>query len=111
MVETAKVKRAITPKSIFATVEEAKANRPANKPKWQIFQVVRPDGSRVFLWNDGYAGSVFIVARKDGYSATPLDKAPSPEKIKGMLASLSEDERIALLAEFSQSKPVGKKGK
>ncbi len=112
----------------FSTGEEARKNKPADKPGWKLAWFVVKDKvtgvvlATVYGWTGGKAVLGYQVAKaegvlEDGY----VDEGPQPidprevfaqastEDKKAMFASLSPEEREALLRDFlpsaSKTKP------
>lgn len=87
-------------KGAFATPEEAQAVKPAGD-KLRLYRVAGPGGTVAYTWAESTGSAVIHVARSHGYQAGVLDKAPSKDKVAGLLAQLSADDRAALLAQYN----------
>jgi hypothetical protein len=87
---------------IYNTAEEARtAGKPEGRAKWKLWQVDRKDAATRFTWADCSATAFRLVAQADGYSARCLDGKPAnPALVSGLLASLTEADRNALLAQY-----------
>jgi hypothetical protein len=94
----------------FGSVKEAEEHKPASD-KVRLYTVTRPDGTTCYLWGHGNSDSCLAyVARVDGYKASRAGGA-SKEKLAGMLAAMSDEERAELLSQYAPT-PKGKsKGK
>src|SRR5262249_39092145 len=89
-------------RTVFGTVEEARAAKPEKHPKWKVWRVVGPNGGARFVWSDGIGHALRQVAQADRYAATCLDRKPvNKQAVAGMLAALSPEERAALLAQYA----------
>jgi hypothetical protein len=98
--------------AVFTTAEQARAAQPKDHPKWKIWKIVSPQGTERYVWGDGSNHVLRQVALVDGYQAANLDAKPAnPALLSGMLASLSEGERMALLAPYLPAAPAAGKGK
>jgi hypothetical protein len=92
-------------RAIFATVDEARAGKPAKRAKWKLWAVAGPTGGERYLWADGVSHALKQVAGADGYSARCLDRKPmNPAAVSGILASLSPEERANVLAPYLTTK-------
>jgi hypothetical protein len=89
----------------FGTVEEARAAKPEKHPKWKVWRIGAPTGGERFVWADGIGHALRQAALADGYGATCLDRKPvSRELVGGLLASLSPEDRAALLSQYAGKK-------
>lgn len=103
----------------FATLAEANAAKPAPadvKGKRFIYAVTGPDGQTLYTWADGLGSALIYVARGLGHAAARHDKAPTREKVAGLIGQLSPEDQAILIAHFAAQvppapdKPTGKKG-
>jgi hypothetical protein len=102
----------------FNTLEEANAAKPAGD-KRLLYVVTGPDGKALYTWADGGGSALIYVARGLGYQATRHDKAPTREKVAGLLGQLSPEDRALLIRQYvpapeqpagpAPEKPTGKK--
>jgi hypothetical protein len=96
---------------VYATLDEAKAAKPADKPKWHLFAVTDPAGKTSYCWS-GSADTVLArVVREAGWQVHRANGA-SKEKAAEMLARLSPEDRAALIAQYAPAEAPkhGKKG-
>jgi hypothetical protein len=108
-------------KKVYATADEAKANKPnGEREKWTLHRVTDPTGKTYFTWSFGREAALLQVVSRLGWTATEDAKAASPEKTAAMLASLTPEQRAALLAQYTPAtpapdktleKPTGRKAK
>jgi hypothetical protein len=98
----------ITPeeKRAYATAEEATKNRPARRASWKLYPVTDPKGVTRFVWAGYRDTAVKWVAEADGYSVGDPGETATKEKVAGLLASLSAEDRAALLAQFGGKRPA-----
>jgi hypothetical protein len=90
--------------NVFGNPEEARQAKPEAKPKWQLWQVTKAGQTR-YCWCSGRDHAFRLVAQADGYLAKNCDAKPvNPVMLTGMLASLSDDQRNAILAQFQPAK-------
>src|SRR5947209_5254489 len=102
-------------KGAFPTVEAAQQSKPSNK--WRLYRVTAPDGTACFTWAGGTGSAIINVAKAHGYKAGSLERTPSKDRVAGMLAQLSPEDRAVLVAQFAAdnstpppAKAPGKKG-
>jgi hypothetical protein len=100
-----KDQEANTAKTIFATAEEARVAKPAGREKWKLWAVSAKGGAARYLWAGGRDHAFRAAAAADGYTGRCIESKPvNPTAVSGMLASLSEDDRNAILAQFGAKK-------
>jgi hypothetical protein len=89
--------------TVFDTAEEARANRPEEKhPKWRLWAVQGPDGATRYAWAPGADAAFKFVCGAAGWKAQCLDRKPAnPAMVAGLLASLTPEDRAALLAQYA----------
>jgi hypothetical protein len=92
----------------FNTLEEANAAKPAGD-KRRLYAVTGPDGKALYTWANGSGSALIYAARHLGYQATRQDKAPTREKVAGMLAQLSDEDRALLIRQLvpAPEQPAG----
>jgi hypothetical protein len=92
-----------TPPKLYATKDEAEAAKPADAPKsLKPFEVTKGGAAVGWVLARGYDHGLATVARIDGY-AVSTGKAAAPvtkDAVAGFLASMSDDERAALIAQY-----------
>jgi hypothetical protein len=92
---------------VFGTVEEARAAKPADRPKWRLWRVVSPAGQERYLWADGIGHALKQIAQADGYQAVNLDSKPmNPAAVAGILAAMSPEDRAILIAQYVPAGPA-----
>jgi hypothetical protein len=93
----------------WATVEEANANKPEGV-KASLFRVAAPDGSVAFWWVRHADMGLALAAKKAGWSASEVGKAPTKEKVGNLLAQLTPEDRAILIAQYvpTTEKATGK---
>jgi hypothetical protein len=92
-------------KGPYASIEEARANKPTEGKERKLYSVTCPDGRIVYTWSDGTGSALIHVARGLGYTVALHEKA-SPQKIAGMISQLSAEDRAALLVQFDGKAPA-----
>jgi hypothetical protein len=100
---------------IFATLEEAKAGKPADKPNWKLFVVTDPAGKVAYAWSGSPDTAMVRVARSTGWKVSRADGA-NKEKVAGLLTKLSPEDRAALISQYAPApaateKPAGRKSR
>jgi hypothetical protein len=100
---------------IFATLEEAKVGKPAEKPNWKLFAVTDPAGKVAYAWSGSPDTAMVRVARSVGWKVSRADGA-NKEKVADLLAKLSPEDRAALISQYSPAptateKPAGRKSR
>lgn len=108
-VENEKEKRDELPLKLYATREEAMAAVPANPPKnTRPFLITKGEATLGWILAIGYDPAISRAAQIDGYKASSGKRsAPiTKETIGTYLANLSEDERMALLAQYMPTTPA-----
>src|SRR5262245_40028079 len=105
---TEKAKKPPRDRRVFASLEEAQNSGHSNMGDkgWAVFVVMTPAGKQFFTVAPSHAEAIVNAARHDGYGASTAGKVPTKDKVAGMLAQLSPEDRAALLTQFA-----GKKGK
>jgi hypothetical protein len=83
----------------FPTEAEAREHKPAND-KQRLFRVTAPDGRVAFAWANTGDSALTRVARAHGYTAGSVGKAPTREKVAGLLGQLSPEDQALLIAQF-----------
>jgi hypothetical protein len=86
-------------KGPFKTLEEARAAKPAGGSR-KLYAVQTPSGEIGWTWADGVGSALIHFCRGLGYTVTLHEKAATKEKVAGMLAQLSHEDRAALLAQL-----------
>src|SRR4051812_20461556 len=83
---------------LYATRDEAEANKPADATKnHKVFEVSKAGAAVGFLWARGYDNALALTARIDGYSASLGSGAPvTKEAVAAKLTSFSDDDLAAL---------------
>jgi hypothetical protein len=94
--------------SIHATAEAARASKPASQPRWKLWKVSgKQDGQTWFCYARSRDAAMTAVALSIGLTAVSMDrKAATPEAVDGLLASLSDGDRQALLAKYGVGTPA-----
>jgi hypothetical protein len=100
----------------FSTPEEAQAFKPESE-HFKLYQVTDPQGTVRYTWANGNNSALANVVLAAGWSFSVLGTV-SKDKVAGMLAQLTPEERAALLAQYQEAVPApapekahGKKGK
>jgi hypothetical protein len=86
-------------RATFPTLEAAQQGKPVTG-KSRLYQVSGPNGSLFYTWADGAFSALVNAAKAQGFETTPLDKAPTKEKVAGLLGQLSAEDRALLIAQF-----------
>jgi hypothetical protein len=94
----------------FATQEEAQAGKPGND-KSRLFRVTRPDGKECWCWAIDSGRAVLVAAKAAGFKATEVGKPVDKDKLAEGLASMSEADRQALIAQYMPAPAPTGKGK
>jgi hypothetical protein len=105
---TEKAKRVFVPKSkgCFPTREEALATKPTN-PRQKLYRVSGPNCLWFTYGVDIYDALQNVARGPLGLVATLEDKAPTPEAAAGILASLTPEQRAAVLQQFAPTPTTG----
>jgi hypothetical protein len=80
-------------KSMFDSVEAAKASPPDNK-NYRLYVVRCPGGATFYTWETSHYGAVYNSATAHGYAATRLDKPAADPR--AVLAGLSDEQLAAM---------------
>jgi len=103
----------------FTSLDDARKLTPPSD-RFKIFVVTSPEGKKFYTWSDGYVGALNNVCREYGWTTTTTDKPVTKDSLAAGLASLTPEDRAALIAQFvpaanapaSPTPPAGKgKGK
>jgi hypothetical protein len=86
-------------KGPFGTVEEARAAKPAGGNR-KLYAVTTPEGKVWWTWADGVGSALIHYCRGRGYTVTLHEKAATKERVAGMIAQLTAEDRAALLAQL-----------
>jgi hypothetical protein len=91
-----------TTTTIHASAEAARSAKPADHPKYKLWKIVGKDDGAWFLYARSKEVAVAAVASSQlGLTAVSCDRRPAnPETVDGLLASLSDTDRAALLAKY-----------
>src|SRR5438105_2085322 len=87
-------------KGAFETEEAARQAKPSNV-KWKLFRVVAPGGTTYWTWAGGGDSALVQVAKSKGFAVSTAGAAPTRERVAGMLAQLSPEDRAALMGQFT----------
>jgi hypothetical protein len=91
----------------YGTAAEALANKPTDGKERRLYSVASPDGRVVFTWAAGNGSAIIQAARGLGFETAVHAKAASKEKVAGMIAQLSPEDRAALLEQLGNGAPAG----
>lgn len=97
---------------VWETADEANANKP-EEDGVKLFVIERPSGNLAYVWHKWSQDALRTVARQDGYKLVPLRMTPR-DRVKNALGTMSDEEKVALLAEMgikvqAPRKPKAKK--
>jgi hypothetical protein len=84
---------------VYASLEEAKKH-PVPREGWHLCQITDPSGRVRFTWCNGWHDALRRIAMSDGYIGVEIDKMPSKEKVEGMLAAMTAEDRALLLQKY-----------
>jgi hypothetical protein len=85
---------------VYGTLADIQATKPP-KDKWAIWTVMVAGKPTRWTWADSMSHALKIVAMVDGYSARQHNSKPvSKESVGTMLASLSDEDRAALIMQY-----------
>jgi hypothetical protein len=104
---TGQGKREGIDRRMFVTAEEARAAGPVLASQ-TLFQVVEADGTTTYTWARHISQAVMTLALARGWKAAAVGADPR-SKAAALLATLSPEDRAALVAQFGTGS--GKKAK
>jgi hypothetical protein len=94
---------------VFETREQALAAKPEDNGM-KLYAVANPEGETLgWAYAKWGATATLAVVRKLGWKATSEGKAPTKEKVAGLLSQLSPEDRAALLAEMAAATKSSRK--
>jgi hypothetical protein len=108
-------RQGVTPddKRLYATLEEARANRPEGKENWWLWQITDPAGEHRWTWAPHGERAMWHVVEADDWTVIDVESVPSKAEVAAQIAALSPEDRAALLARYlpAASAPAPAKGK
>jgi hypothetical protein len=98
------VEREVEKQIVYGSEAEARAAKPESHPRWKLYKVSTPSGEQKWCWGRLSSHCIYACAVEAGFSATNVDKTVSAANVAACLASMSEEERRAVLAAYLPQK-------
>jgi hypothetical protein len=88
---------------LYDNEQAARDGKPESHPRWKLHKVSH-HGVERWVWGRLASHCIYACAVEDGYTAANVDKTVSAANVAACLASMSEEERRAVLAAYLPQK-------